>query len=88
MRTAGLLFYLSILDESGWDRHYARAEVDVIKYMDRLIQQLEQAGSPGMRDDAQDLLTRHCNFWKGIREYQSLFLLSAMSNTSKGKCAI
>ena len=63
----GTLFYLSTLDEPGWDKEHARAVVDVVQVMDRVLQELERAIPLLPTDEEDNVFRRHYTMWTSIR---------------------
>ena len=67
-RSIGMLIHLSTLDELGWDKEYAKSQVDLVGTMDGLIKSLE-SGITTLQGTSteENIYTRHCNFFKSIQ---------------------
>ena len=67
LRSLGTILYLAVLDEPGWSREEARAELDPLWVTDRLIAKLDEAIAVLGIDDEEDVLVRHCQLYRSLR---------------------
>ena len=66
VRSLGSLLYLCTLDEPGWSKDAARAEVNILRIIDTYISQMEETVAHH-RLEEDDTLSRHCHLDRSLR---------------------
>lgn len=66
-RCLGITIYLSTLDEPGWDKEFAKSQVDIVQFMDDMVERLEKVITTLNFHGGEDVFSRHGYFWKSIR---------------------